>query len=60
MALRHPVGPNAKPFLDWRASMTSEEWVDWNAANDEDWYNAVESTFGLNTRDSNLERAKSL
>ena len=58
--LRHPVGPDAKPFLDWRASMTSEEWVDWNAANDEDWYNAVESTFGLNARDSNLEPAKSL
>ena len=58
--LRHPVGPDAKPFLDWRASMTSEEWVDWNAANDEDWYNAVESTFGLNARDSNLAPAKSL
>lgn len=48
--LRHPVGPDAKPFLEWRASMTDEQWVDWNAANDEDWYNAVESTFGLNAR----------
>jgi NAD(P)-dependent dehydrogenase (short-subunit alcohol dehydrogenase family) len=48
--LRHPVGPDAEPFLAWRASMTDEEWVDWNAANDEDWYHAVEQTFGMNAR----------
>jgi hypothetical protein len=48
--LRHPVGPDAIPFLEWRASMTDEQWVDWNAANDDDWYNAVESSFGLNAR----------
>jgi NAD(P)-dependent dehydrogenase (short-subunit alcohol dehydrogenase family) len=48
--LRHPVGPDAIPFLDWRAFMTDEEWVDWNAANDEDWYKAVENSFGLNAR----------
>ena len=48
--LRYPVGPDALPFLQWRASMTDEEYVDWNAANDEDWYNAVQNTFGLNAR----------
>jgi len=48
--LRHPVGPDAVPFLGWRASMTDEQWVDWNAANDEDWYTAVETSFGLNAR----------
>lgn len=48
--LRHPVGPDAIPFLQWRASMTDEEYVDWNAATDEIWYNSVESTFGLNLR----------
>lgn len=48
--LRHPVGPDALPFLGWRASMTDEQWVDWNAAEDEDWFNAVENTFGLNAR----------
>jgi NAD(P)-dependent dehydrogenase (short-subunit alcohol dehydrogenase family) len=48
--LRHPVGPDAIPFLEWRASKTDEEWVDWNAANDDDWYNAVEREFGLNAR----------
>lgn len=49
--LRHPVGPDAIPFLDWRASMTDEQWVDWNAAPDEVWYNAVEESFGLNARE---------
>ncbi len=48
--LRHPVGPDAAPFLEWRASMTDEEWVDWNAANDDDWYASVERDFGLNAR----------
>jgi len=48
--LRHPVGPDAAPFLHWRASMTDEQWVDWNAATDEEWYNAVETSFGLNAR----------
>ena len=48
--LRHPVGPDAQPFLDWRASMNDEEWIDWNAANDADWYEAVENTFGLDAR----------
>jgi NAD(P)-dependent dehydrogenase (short-subunit alcohol dehydrogenase family) len=48
--LRHPVGPDATPFLQWRASLTDEQYVDWNAANDEEWYNAVEATFGMNVR----------
>ncbi len=48
--LRHPVGPDAAPFLEWRASMTDEQWVDWNAANDDDWYASVEQDFGLDAR----------
>lgn len=48
--LRHPVGPDAAPFMAWRASMTDEEWIDWNAADDEDWYNSIERDFGLNAR----------
>jgi NAD(P)-dependent dehydrogenase (short-subunit alcohol dehydrogenase family) len=50
--IRHPVGPDAEPFLQWRASMTDEQWIDWNSANDEDYYNAVERSFGMNTRPS--------
>ncbi len=52
--LRHPVGPDAIPFLAWRKSMTDEEWVDWNAATDDDWYKAVQNTFGLNARQEAL------
>ena len=48
--LRHPVGPDAKPFIDWRASMSDEQWVDHNAASDEVWYAATERDFGMDVR----------
>lgn len=32
--LRHPVGPDAIPFLQWRNGMTDEEWVEMNAGDD--------------------------
>jgi NAD(P)-dependent dehydrogenase (short-subunit alcohol dehydrogenase family) len=51
--LRHPVGPDAAPFLSWRGSMTDEEWVDLNAAADEIWYARVERDFGLQVRPKN-------
>jgi NAD(P)-dependent dehydrogenase (short-subunit alcohol dehydrogenase family) len=51
--LRHPVGPDAKPFMDWRASMTDEQWVDHNAASDDEWYAATERDFGMDLRKVN-------
>ncbi len=51
--LRHPVGPDALPFLGWRKSMTDEEWVDLNAADDDTWYNRVEHDFGMAVRPTN-------
>ena len=51
--LRHPVGPDALPFLGWRKSMTDEEWVDLNAADDETWYSRVEHDFGMAVRPNN-------
>lgn len=48
--LRHPVGPDAIPFLEWRASMTDEEWVAWHAADDDTWYDALESDVGMDAR----------
>lgn len=48
--LRHPVGPDAAPFLEWRASLSDEDWIDWHAADDETWYEAVSTNFGLDAR----------
>src|SRR5438128_441371 len=51
--LRHPVGPDAVPFLQWRRQMTDEEWVNLNASDDETWYRSMERDFGLDTRPKN-------
>jgi NAD(P)-dependent dehydrogenase (short-subunit alcohol dehydrogenase family) len=47
---RHPVGPDAEPFLGWRASMNDEQWIAWGALSDDDWYAAVLRDFGLDAR----------
>jgi NAD(P)-dependent dehydrogenase (short-subunit alcohol dehydrogenase family) len=41
--LRHPVGPDAIPFLDWRKGMTDEEWVDLHSSDDETYFRRLES-----------------
>ena len=51
--LRHPVGPDAVPFLDWRKSMTDEEWVELHGADDDTWYRRMERDFGLAIRPKN-------
>jgi NAD(P)-dependent dehydrogenase (short-subunit alcohol dehydrogenase family) len=48
--LRYPVGPDAEGFLQWRASMSDEECVDWGAADDETWYGNVDRSFGIDAR----------
>jgi NAD(P)-dependent dehydrogenase (short-subunit alcohol dehydrogenase family) len=48
--LRHPVGPDALPFIQWRNSMSDEEWTNWNSLSDDEWYDAVERDFGMNAR----------
>jgi len=48
--LRHPAGPDAAPFLAWRASMTDEQWIDWNSLSDADWLAAVKKDFGMDLR----------
>ncbi len=48
--LRYPVGPDAEPFLAWRAGMTDEDWVNWGGTDDESWYASVERDFGLDAR----------
>lgn len=48
--LRHPVGPDAEPFLGWRGSMNDESWVGWGAQSDADWLKAVKSDFGMDLK----------
>jgi hypothetical protein len=55
--LRHVVGPDAAPFLEWRRQMTDEEWVDLLASEDETWYARIERDFGMDTRPKNRPKA---
>jgi NAD(P)-dependent dehydrogenase (short-subunit alcohol dehydrogenase family) len=45
--LRYPVGPDAEPFLAWRASMSDEDWVSHAAVTDNEWVTRVKRDFGL-------------
>ena len=47
---RHPVGPDAEPLLAWRMSMTDEEWVELNAADDDTWYRRMDHDFRMAIR----------
>jgi hypothetical protein len=44
---RHPVGPDAEPFLGWRGSMNDEKCVQWGGQSDSDWLKAVKADFGM-------------
>jgi len=44
------VGPDAIPFLEWRASMPDEAWVDWHAVDDDTWYEALARDVGMDAR----------
>ncbi|MEO8478992.1 MAG: SDR family oxidoreductase [Gemmatimonadota bacterium] len=48
--LRHPVGPDAEPFLGWRRAMSDEAWVALGALDDAAWYDRIEADFGMNAR----------
>lgn len=45
--LRHPAGPDAEPFLRWRAAMTDEQWIEFNTLDDESYRKRVKEDFGL-------------
>jgi NAD(P)-dependent dehydrogenase (short-subunit alcohol dehydrogenase family) len=48
--LRHPAGPAAAPFMEWRKALSDEEWVDWGALDDDAWYDRIKADFGLDAR----------
>ena len=35
--LRHPVGPDSVPLIQWREKMSDEEWIDLHSADDEEF-----------------------
>ncbi len=48
--LRYPVGPDAAPFLKWRASKTDEEIVERGGASDEEYMTVMKREFGLDVK----------
>ena len=50
LQLRHPVGPDAVPLLEWRQALTDEEWVALHGADDDTWYRRMERDFGMAIR----------
>ncbi len=57
--LRHPVGPGAEGFLQWRKGFTDEEWATLYSADDDTWYARIQRDFGLDTRPNQAKRAAS-
>lgn len=45
--LRHTAGPDAAPFLAWRASMSDEEWIEFNSLDTAGFRDRVERDFGM-------------
>src|SRR5437763_9388285 len=45
--LRHPVGPAAVPFLQWRKAMSDEERVAWGDQGDDAGYDGVKAGGGM-------------
>ncbi|MBA3974465.1 MAG: oxidoreductase [Candidatus Solibacter sp.] len=45
--LRHTAGPDAAPFLAWRASMSDEEWTGFNTLDTASFRDRVRQDFGL-------------
>jgi len=48
--LRHPVGPDAIPLLQWRSKFADEEWVELHASDDETWARRFKQDMGLDGR----------
>ena len=48
--LRYPVGPDALPLLQWRASFSDEDFAARGALDDESWCQLMEASTGLNIR----------
>jgi NAD(P)-dependent dehydrogenase (short-subunit alcohol dehydrogenase family) len=54
--LRYPIGPDAEGYLQWRASMSDEDWIEWGGADDETWASRMQSRFGLDIQNEVLRK----
>ena len=45
--LRYPVGPDAMPFIRWRAGKTDEEFIGMQAESDDEYKVRMKREFGL-------------
>ena len=48
--LRYPVGPDAAPFLNWRANLTDEEVVNQGGASDAEYKARVKQMYGFDLK----------
>jgi len=48
--LRYPTGPDSKPYLNWRASISDEEWIDRASVSDADWIASMKKEFGMDIK----------
>jgi NAD(P)-dependent dehydrogenase (short-subunit alcohol dehydrogenase family) len=48
--LRYPVGPDALPFLNWRASKTDEQMIEFGGATDDEFKRLSKQDFGLDVK----------
>ena len=48
--MRHPAGPDAQPFIDWRKGHTDEQFVDLGASSDADYAAVLKRDFGLDLK----------
>jgi hypothetical protein len=48
--LRHPVGPDAEPYIASRRTATDEDYVALHLSDDDTWYEAMEKNTGMSIR----------
>ena len=53
--LRHPAGPDAAPFLAWRAAMSDEDWIGFNTLGAEQFRERVKQDFGMELESGEVE-----
>ncbi|HLO82263.1 MAG TPA: SDR family oxidoreductase [Chitinophagaceae bacterium] len=49
-SFRNPAGPDAEGLIQWRASLTDEEWVQSHNIDDETWLAHTKEAFGIDMR----------